>query len=49
MMTKTYQDYSLALSGKSSPELFLDLEAFYENINWVIKNAGEKKIRLATK
>jgi D-serine deaminase-like pyridoxal phosphate-dependent protein len=49
MMTKTYQDYSLALSGKSSPQLFLDLEAFSENINWVIKNAGEKKIRLATK
>ncbi len=49
MMTKTYQDYSLALSGKSSPELFLNLEAFNQNIQWVLKNAGEKKIRLATK
>lgn len=32
-----------------APGLFLDLEAFENNINWVIKNSGNKSIRLASK
>jgi D-serine deaminase-like pyridoxal phosphate-dependent protein len=32
-----------------APGLFLDLEALENNINWVIKNSGNKSIRLASK
>lgn len=31
------------------PVLFLDLQSLEKNIDWIAKNAGEKKIRLATK
>lgn len=44
-----YQQYLKALDFPSKPVLFLDEDAFNQNINWVINHAAEKKIRLATK
>lgn len=48
-MIEQYQNYVQALSEVSNPALFLDLEAFYKNLHWVISNTGNKKIRIATK
>lgn len=48
-MIVQYQNYAQALSEVHNPSLFLDLEAFYKNLNWVISNSGNKKIRIATK
>ncbi len=44
-----YQNYLKALRAVANPSLFLDVEAFYKNLNWVIANCGDKKIRIATK
>lgn len=44
-----YQTYITALSHPATPTLFLDLEAFKKNLDWIKYNAGGKKIRLATK
>ncbi len=49
MMNATYDDFKKALSGDSSSKLILDLKAFHQNMDWVLKNAGDKKIRIATK
>lgn len=48
-MNEKYYDFNHALRGISNPALFLDLDAFYKNLNWVISNSGDKKIRIATK
>lgn len=48
-MNHLYQQYSEALSGAESPALWVDLDAFESNIQWAIDNAGDKKIRIATK
>jgi D-serine deaminase-like pyridoxal phosphate-dependent protein len=48
-MSDQYQNYIAALKDLSAPSLFLDLEAFYKNLNWAIINSGDKKIRIATK
>lgn len=48
-MNDQYQSYVQALKDVSAPNLFLDLAAFYKNLNWVISNSGSKKIRIATK
>jgi len=48
-MSDQYQNYVAALKDVSAPSLFLDLEAFYKNLNWAIVNSGDKKIRIATK
>jgi D-serine deaminase-like pyridoxal phosphate-dependent protein len=44
-----YNDYMKALNHPGSPVLFLDLDAFEKNIQWVKENSGGKKIRIATK
>ena len=49
MNDQLYVSYVNALKDCPAPALFLDLDAFYKNIQWVKQNAGEKKIRLATK
>ncbi len=48
-MMNQYKNYLQALKDVPNPSLFLDLEAFYKNLNWVISNSGDKKIRIATK
>jgi D-serine deaminase-like pyridoxal phosphate-dependent protein len=48
-MSDLYEQYLNALKGKPSPSLFLDLDAFELNIDWIQKNAGDKTIRIATK
>jgi D-serine deaminase-like pyridoxal phosphate-dependent protein len=48
-MIQQYQNYLEALKDVSNPSLFLDLEAFYKNLHWVISHSGDKKIRIATK
>lgn len=48
-MNQLYQRFKQALRELSSPALILDLEAFYKNLNWVLANSGNKKIRIATK
>lgn len=48
-MIEQYQNYVRALRDMSNPALFLDIEAFYKNLNWVISHSGNKKIRVATK
>ena len=46
---KSYQDYKKIIEGISSPSLFLDLEAFRNNIQWIKKHSPHKKIRIASK
>ena len=48
-MKDLYNDYLTALNHPGSPVLFLDLSAFEKNVEWVKKNSGNKKIRIATK
>lgn len=48
-MNEQYLNYIKALNHPSVPTLFLDFDAFKKNIEWVKKNAGGKKIRLASK
>lgn len=43
------QSFPKELNNFGVPSLFLDLNAFEKNIQWIRQNAGEKKIRLATK
>lgn len=44
-----YEEYTQALKSKPNPSLFLDLKAFKANMDWAIQNAGNKKIRIASK
>ncbi len=44
-----YHHYVKLLGKLNSPTLILDLEAFDKNIEWVISNSPQKKIRIATK
>lgn len=48
-MSEKYQQYLQALSEAPAHSLFLDLDALDRNIQWVVQNAGTKKIRIATK
>ncbi|MBC7691018.1 MAG: alanine racemase [Methylotenera sp.] len=48
-LQQTHENYIKALQTISSPCLFLDLDAFEANRDWVLKNAGDKTIRVATK
>lgn len=48
-MSDKYQNYLQALSEVPAHSLFLDLDALEKNIQWVVQNAGLKKIRIATK
>lgn len=48
-MNHHYYEYKEALKSVPQPSLFLDLNAFYKNLTWVISNSGNKKIRVATK
>ncbi len=48
-MMDQYKNFLHALKDAPSPSLFLDQEAFYKNLNWVILNSGNKNIRIATK
>lgn len=48
-MTDLYRSYTEALAGTRAPCLLLDLAALEANMDWAIKNAGGKKIRIATK
>jgi D-serine deaminase-like pyridoxal phosphate-dependent protein len=48
-MNSLYEQYVSSLSNINSPALFVDVDAFEENIQWVLQNAGTKKIRIATK
>ena len=48
-MNNLYSNYVQALKTVPAPALFLDLEAIHKNSEWVTKNAGSKKIRIATK
>ena len=48
-MNNLYSNYVQALKAVPAPALFLDLAAIHKNIEWVTKNAGTKKIRIATK
>lgn len=48
-MNELYLQYCEALKGEQAPSLFLDLAAFEFNMDWMLKNAGQKKIRIATK
>ncbi len=48
-MKDLYHEYLTALNNPGSPVLFLDLEAIEKNLEWIIKNSGNKKIRIATK
>lgn len=49
MSDELYSRYLEALDYPTRPTLFLDLNFFEKNIEWVKKNAGGKKIRIATK
>lgn len=44
-----YRTYLSALNNPSTPTLFMDEDQFTKNVNWVKENAGNKKIRIATK
>ncbi len=46
---KSYQEYKNITEGISTPSLFLDLDAFKNNIAWINKHSSQKKIRIATK
>lgn len=48
-MNHLYFDYTQALKHVPNPSLFLDVDAFYKNLTWVISHRGNKKIRVATK
>lgn len=48
-MKEQYLQYNQALSSIQTPCLFLDINAFEQNLNWALANAHNKKIRLATK
>lgn len=48
-MSDLYKHYLKTLGHPDRPVLFLDEEAFTKNCQWVIENAGSKKIRIATK
>lgn len=48
-MMSQYQSYCEALKGVKTPALFLDEDALTKNMDWVLRNAGGKKIRVATK
>ena len=48
-MNELYAKYLSALNNPSVPVLFLDLDALYKNLEWIKANAGNKKIRIATK
>ena len=48
-MNDQYTEYLTALNYPGVPTLFLDHEAFKKNIQWIKANAGNKKIRIATK
>ena len=48
-MNNLYANYVQALKAVPAPALFIDLAAIHKNIEWVRKNAGSKKIRIATK
>lgn len=48
-MSDLYTEYLSALNYPGVPTLFLDNHAFKKNIQWVKENAGQKKIRIATK
>jgi D-serine deaminase-like pyridoxal phosphate-dependent protein len=47
-MSQKYDTYLRLLKGLPQPCLFLDLNAFEENLNWVLSHTS-KKIRIATK
>lgn len=48
-MSDLYQSYLKSLEYPDRPVLFLDEDAFTKNCQWVVENAGSKKIRIATK
>jgi D-serine deaminase-like pyridoxal phosphate-dependent protein len=48
-MMDLYSTYLNALNYPTVPVLFLDLDALNKNLDWVRNNAGNKKIRIATK
>lgn len=48
-MNDQYTEYLTALNYPGVPTLFLDNDAFKKNIQWIKENAGNKKIRIATK
>lgn len=48
-MNADYEKYVAALKDESAPCLFLDVDALNANVSWALKNAGNKKIRIATK
>lgn len=48
-MSDLYKYYLKSLGFPDRPVLFLDEDAFTKNCQWVIENAGSKKIRIATK
>lgn len=49
VLNNQYAEYLTALNYPSVPTLFLDLEAFQKNSQWIKENALGKKIRIATK
>ena len=48
-MNELYSKYLTALNHPSVPVLFLDQDALNKNLEWIKSNAGNKKIRIATK
>jgi D-serine deaminase-like pyridoxal phosphate-dependent protein len=48
-MSDKYLQFKEAIKERSVPALILDLDSFQKNLNWVIGNAGNKNIRIATK
>ena len=48
-MNQQYKNYTEALAEVSAHSLFLDLNGLRNNIQWVVRNSGNKKIRIATK
>lgn len=44
-----YEKYLDGLDHPTHPTLFLDLDAFNKNLNWVVTESQGKKIRIATK
>lgn len=44
-----YRSYLQSLNQPGNPVLFLDETEFMKNVSWVKSNAGNKKIRIATK
>jgi D-serine deaminase-like pyridoxal phosphate-dependent protein len=47
--SKTYQEYREAFKGVAKPFAFVDLDYFDENVRNILKRAGNKKIRIASK